>query len=173
MKKIMFILLVLACWFSPVFAGQDSPAGDSFTEVGMAYCTITDLYGAYGQDRITSWSRLNPDVVDKAINDASAEIDSYLFSGGYAIPLPGAPKSITKYCIDIASANLLVRHGVFKDDAGGQAVLDESKKAIRFLEKVAKGEFRIPGFTPAGETARPPSGGVLVSAPPRLDLRGY
>jgi phage gp36-like protein len=188
MKKVFFVLLLLLCWFSPVFAARGGTApggvpaaggiaasltGDTFREVAVSYCTVDDLYESHGRDYVDGWSRGDPAAITKAIDNASSEIDSYLFSGGYAIPLPSAPKSINKYCVDIAAANLVIGRGVLKDGAADQAVLDQAAKAIRFLEKVAKGDFRIPGLTPAGELARPPSGGVLVSAPERLDLRGY
>jgi phage gp36-like protein len=63
----------------------------------MGYCTVNDLYQAYGEDRIAGWSRLNPDTIERAIVDASAEIDGYLLSGGYAVPLAGAPATIKKW----------------------------------------------------------------------------
>jgi hypothetical protein len=30
----------------------------------MAYCTITDLQAAYGEDKISAWSRMDPDAVE-------------------------------------------------------------------------------------------------------------
>ncbi len=139
----------------------------------MAYCTITDLYDAFGEENINGWSRLDVDVVDRAIANASAEIDGYLLSGGYPVPLEGPPANVKKYCIDIAAANLIVGVGVLKDDPGGTAVVEQAKAARRYLEKVAEGKFRIPGYASEGETSRPPSGNVQVSARPRLDLDGY
>lgn len=139
----------------------------------MAYCTLTDLYHAYGDDRINAWSRLDPANVNRAIDDACAEIDGYLLSGGYAVPLPGPPENIRKYAVDIAAANLVISCGVLKDDPGGNAVLEQARVARRYLEKVAEGKFRIPGYVEEGDTVKPPSGGVQVSARPRLDLRGY
>ena len=65
----------------------------------MAYCTRADLEAAYGEDRITGWSRVtagNEDapMADRAIRNASAEIDGYLISGGYAVPLSGPPENL-------------------------------------------------------------------------------
>lgn len=139
----------------------------------MAYCTITDLQAAYGEDKISAWSRMDPDAVARAIADAGAEIDGYLLSGGYPVPLAGPPANVKKYCIDIAAANLIVGVGVLNDDPGGNAVIEQAKAARRYLEKVAEGKFRIPGYAQEGETARPPSGNVQVSARPRLDWEGY
>jgi phage gp36-like protein len=141
----------------------------------MAYCTIADLQDTYGEDRISAWSRLDPDTVDKAITDAGAEIDGYLLSGGYTVPLPGAPKTIGKYCIDIACANLVIGAGVLKDDPGGNAVIEQAKIARRYLEKVAEGKFKIPGYNTGedSEVTKAPAGNVQFRSGEKLDMRGY
>ena len=140
----------------------------------MGYCTLEDLYGAYSSDRITAWSRLNPETVERAIRNATAEIDGYLISGGYTVPLIGPPQNLRKYCVDIAAAALVMNAGVLEIDPGGKAVLEEAKNARRYLEKVAEGKFRIPGYANGEqETSKLPPGGVRVSSLPRLDLKGY
>jgi phage gp36-like protein len=141
----------------------------------MGYCTLDDLYAAYGQDRIAGLSRLNHDTVDRAIIDASAEIDGYLLSGGYGVPLEGQPVTLKKYCIDLACASLVLSAGVMEVDPGGKAVFEQVKVARRYLEKVAEGKFRISGYTDVttGEAETPPSGSIRVSSRPRLDLRGF
>ena len=134
---------------------------------------LNDLYAAYGEDRIAGWSRLNPDTAGRAITDAAAEIDGYLLSGGYTVPLPGTPANIKKYCIDIASANLVLSAGVLDGDPGGKAVLEQAKIARQYLTKVAEGKFVIPGY--GGDTAvsKPPSGNVQTRTSSKLDWRGY
>jgi phage gp36-like protein len=142
----------------------------------MAYCSQADLYEAYGEDRITGWSRLDPDTVSRAIAGASAEIDGYLISGGYDAPLAGTPATLKKYCIDIASASLVLSAGVLDEDPGGKAVLDQAKVARRYLEKVAEGKFKIPGYEEGGSgdaEALNGGGAVRVRSRRRLDLRGY
>jgi hypothetical protein len=93
MKKRFFIFaMVMAITIGTgvgVFASTQKQ-----TEADMAYCTMSDLYAAYGEDRIAGWSRLNPDTADRAIADAAAEIDGCLLSGGCAVPLPGTPANI-------------------------------------------------------------------------------
>ena len=139
-----------------------------------AYCTIEDLNKAYGEELIERWSRLNPDTVDRVIRNATAEIDGYLISGGYKVPLPGPPENLRKYCVDIAVAALVLTAGVLENDPGGKAVLEEAKTARRYLEKVAQGKFRIPGYANfEEETSKLPAGRVRVSASPRLDMRGF
>jgi phage gp36-like protein len=146
----------------------------------MPYCNVNDLYDTYGETKITNWASVDPDRVDKAIADASAEIDGYLLSGGYAVPLPGTPPTIRKYCVDIASAALVISSGVLGEstDPGGNAVLENAKNARAFLTKVAEGKFKIPGADgsaadgDAGADA-PSSGNIQIKGRKRLDLRRY
>jgi phage gp36-like protein len=171
MKK--FLLLFLIAF---VFAAGSAAGGVKTFNPGadMSYCTLEDLYASYGEDCVNGWARLNPETADRAIRNAEAEINGYLLSGGYEVPLAGPPETIQKYCIDIAAANLVVSRGVLKEDPGGNAVIEQAKQARRYLEKVAEGKFKIPGYVgEPGETAKPPSGGVRVSARERLDWRGY
>ena len=177
MKKIFIVLLLSLALFVPVFAGvynaeSDSPRGKTIAEGIMAYCTQNDLEAAYGADRIAGWSRLDASTVDRAIRNASAEIDGYLISGGYPVPISGPPENLKKYCVDIAVANLVISAGVLENDPGGKAVIDEAKNARQFLTKVAEGKFKIPGYANDDEVSQPP-GGVKVSTMPRMDLRGF
>jgi phage gp36-like protein len=140
----------------------------------MAYCNVDDLMETYGSDRITAWSRRDGKIAEKAIADASAEIDGYLLSGGYSVPLPGAPETVRKYCVNIASANLVISCGVLKSDPGGEAVIEQAKIARRYLEKVAEGKFRIPGYSNGdGESVPVPSGNVQVRTSGKLNLGSY
>jgi phage gp36-like protein len=143
------------------------------TEATMAYCSLAELQSAYGEDRIAGWSRLNPDTVDRAITDAGAEIDGYLLSGGYTVPLKGAPANIKKYCIDIACANLVLGAGIQDIDPGGKAVFEQAKIARQYLTKVAEGKFKVAGADSGSEVSKPPAGGVQVRTRAKLDLRGY
>jgi len=173
MKKILIVLLLVLALVAPVFAGIASNAKGYFEpEVTMGYCTRDDLEAAYGEDRIAGWSRGESSAVDRAIKNASAEIDGYLISGGYPVPLSGPPENLRKYCIDIASANLVISAGVLENDPGGKAVIDEAKNARQFLTKVAEGKFKIPGYAKEDEVSEPP-GGVKVSAMPRMDFKGF
>jgi phage gp36-like protein len=178
MKKILIVLLLMALIF-PVFAGvlnnaeSDSPRGNYKPEVIMGYCTRADLEAAYGEDRIVGWSRMDTNAVDRAIKNASAEIDGYLISGGYAVPLLPPPENLRKYCIDIVAANLVLSAGVLDNDPGGKAIVEEAKNARQFLTKVAEGKFKIPGYSDGDKEVSTPPGGVMVSTMPRMDLKGY
>jgi len=163
MKKIFIVLLLSLALFVPVFAGvynaeSDSPRGKTIAEGIMAYCTQNDLEAAYGADRIAGWSRLDANTVDRAIRNASAEIDGYLISGGYPVPISGPPENLKKYCVDIAVANLVISAGVLENDPGGKAVIDEAKNARQFLTKVAEGKFKIPGYANDDEVHNRPAG---------------
>jgi len=173
MRKILIVLLLISALVFPAFAGIANNAEGNFKpEVTMGYCTRADLEAAYGEDRIAGWSRLDSIAVDRAIRNASAEIDGYLISGGYPVPLLGPPENLRKYCIDIATANLVISAGVLENDPGGKAVLDEAKNARQFLTKVAEGKFKIPGYANDDEVSQPP-GGVLVSSMPQMNFKGY
>ena len=91
------------------------------------------------------------------------------------MPLAGTPSTIRKYCVDIACANLIISAGVLDSDPGGDAVIEQAKIARRYLEKVAEGKFKIPGYGAGGdgEAAGPPPGNVQARSMKRLDLRGY
>lgn len=174
MKKFLLVLLLVSALIAPAFAGTGLNKTNPLRggEV-MGYCTQADLEGAYGADRIAGWSRLDPDTVDRAIDRATAEIDGYLISGGYTVPLSGPPKNLQKYCVDIAAANLVISAGVLENDPGGKAVVEEAKNARHYLEKVAEGKFKIPGYAAEDEVSKPPSGNVRVASQKRLDWRGY
>jgi phage gp36-like protein len=112
-------------------------------------------------------------AIERAVKNASAEIDGYLISGGYKVPLPGPPGNLKKYCINIATANLVISAGVLDNDPGGKAILEEAKNARYFLTKVSEGKFKIPGYAEGNEEGSEPPGGVMVSTSPRLDLTRF
>jgi phage gp36-like protein len=146
-------------------------------EAEMAYCAVADLQDAYGEDRVNAWAQLDPDRVDRAINSASAEIDGYLLSGGYTVPLTGTPATINKYCVDIACANLVISAGVLDQDPGGKAVIDQADIARKYLDKVAQGKYKIPGYAldadGNAEQDAPPVGNIQYRSMRRMNLRGY
>mgnify|MGYP006285372115 CR=1 FL=1 len=139
----------------------------------MAYCSRSDLEAAHGALKIEQWSEGDTARVDRAIADAEAEVDGYLLSGGYPVPLSPAPDNIRKYTTDLAVYNLLTAVGVSGQAEGDQVYIDRAKAARRYLEKVAEGKFRIPGYAEDGEVSAPRVGGVKVSARDRLDMEGY
>lgn len=178
MKKFLIVLLMIAALFVPVFAGADiNTAPDSLQGnlvlEGLMYCTRADLEAAYGEDRIAGWSQLDSNRTEHAIRNASSEIDGYLISGGYSVPLSGPPENLRNYCVDLAVSNLVISAGVLENDPGGKAVIEKAKDARHFLEKVAEGKFKIPGYMLGDDKVSAPPGGVNVSSMRRMDLSGY
>jgi phage gpG-like protein/phage gp36-like protein len=153
-NKMVFMLLVLCAALG--FANI-APQKSKETEGIMAYCTVADLQDAYGEDRINGWARFDVDIAERAVKNAEAEIDGYLLSGGYEIPISGPPETIRKYCIDIASANLVVSGGILESDPGGKAVVEQAKIARQYLGKVAEGKYKIPSYIEDGaeQTVKP------------------
>jgi phage gp36-like protein len=75
----------------------------------MAYAIAADFIKAFGERETLMLTNLdNPNSVtidpvplDKALDDATAEIDTYIGSR-YITPLPSTPSVVNRYCLDIA-----------------------------------------------------------------------
>ncbi|MBF0249960.1 MAG: DUF1320 domain-containing protein [Alphaproteobacteria bacterium] len=89
-------------------------------------------------------------VMTGALEDASAEIDSYI-AVRYDLPLPSTPKMLEKVCCDIARKNLY-------KDRPLEEVVNNYKSAVAWLRDVSKGvsELDIGGTEPAGDTTGAP-----------------
>ncbi|WP_420996237.1 gp436 family protein [Cupriavidus sp. 30B13] len=109
----------------------------------MAYATRDDMAARFGEDELIELTdRANVGEVDEAVlaaalDDASAEIDSYL-AGRYAVPLAQVPRFLTGLCQDIARYRLCGSGTRATDD-----INERYRNAIRFLEKVASGAVSI------------------------------
>lgn len=90
---------------------------------------------------------VDADKVTRAIADADATIDSYC-QGRYTIPLSPVPDMIRQVSVDIAIYNLYSR----RQDSVPDNRLERYKNAIRFLDKVSKGQISLGATTPAPET---------------------
>jgi len=101
-------------------------------------------------------------VLDKVLADADAKIDSYLV-GRYPLPLASAPRTLTIYACDIARYLLHDNHAT-------EQVTKRYDDAIRFLERVAKGDISI-GATAAG-TPPPAADGAQVESAESVFKRG-
>lgn len=167
MKRFFVLMLSLLC--IGLTAGFAEPC--SRKEGCMAYCTIEDMQTTYGNERIAAWSAVDAERAEKAIADASAEIDGYLLSGGYTVPLAGTPATIKKYCVDIACAALIISTGMLENDPGGKAVVEQADIARRYLDKVAQGKYKIPGYDE--NSSKPPSGNIQAVSMTRMDWKGY
>ena len=100
---------------------------------------------------------VDPLVLERALADAAAEIDTYL-AAKYDLPLIGTPRVLTRLAVDIA---------VYRLAAGADLATDERRRryedAVKLLERIARGEASL------GLADPPPSaaGGVKISRRPR------
>lgn len=133
----------------------------------MSYVNVDQLISRFGENEIRQLSDhgntgdIDQQVVDTAINDAAAEIDSYLVER-YPTPLATTPQRIT----DIAASLVLCR--LYIHDMPEQ-VANTCKEARRWLEGVAAGKWSVPGLAESANAeavAAPQS-----SAPGRLFTR--
>lgn len=146
-----------------------------------AYCTKADIY----PDQIATAivvkltddtglkTEMDDDteaVVDKAITDASAEIDGYA-QKIYTVPLTPVPDLIVKYCVDIAIYNMYAR----RDNPVPETRRDRYYQAVAYLKLVTKGEAALGAATPPTEVSSPNE--VVISSNTglftRTNLEGF
>ncbi len=120
----------------------------------MAYATQTDMVSRFGEDEMIALTdrsmagQIDPDVLDGALDDASAEIDTYL-AGRYTLPLTAVPKFVGSLCCDIARYRLS-GSGTLETTL----VRDRYRDAVRFLELAAAGKVTL-GAMPNGVPVQP------------------
>lgn len=129
----------------------------------MPYATVTDLQDRLGLPRLTQLTDLadppagavDAAVAGKALDDASAEIDSYLM-GRYPVPITTASAlaALQVHCVTLGHYRLL--------GSAADAVIQEDVKAVRaLLAKVAQG--LVPLMPPADAPALGGAGTVLFN----------
>jgi len=87
---------------------------------------------------------IDEDDVTRAIADADATIDSYC-QDRYPVPFSPVPDKIRQVSVDIAIYNLYS----LRDDTAPDMRKDRHKEAIRWLEKVNKGDITLGAATPS------------------------
>lgn len=139
-----------------------------------AYATqadLTDRFGAVELAQLTdrdSGQVIDTAVLDRALADADAEINSYLATR-YALPLATTPTVLVRLAADMARYRLY-------DERVTDAVRARYQDAVSLLKRLASGEVRLDGATLQPE---PASGSVAVTvrAPARVfgsdALAGY
>lgn len=113
----------------------------------MPYATQADLVTRFGEqelieqtDRVACAS-IDPAVVARVLDDASAIIDGYL-AGRYVLPLDTVPALLVSLCGDLA------RYALYAD-AAPDIVRDRQKDAISRLKDIAAGTIKLDLTTPA------------------------
>jgi phage gp36-like protein len=108
----------------------------------MAYATVAQFIEAFGQVEAVELSNLDDleivvvrdEILERALNDASAEMDSYFWR--YTLPFVSLPQPLIGCCLDIARHRLdRVRE---REDV--RARYEDWRK---WLELVAKGTIRL------------------------------
>ncbi|MDD5249645.1 MAG: DUF1320 family protein [Rhodocyclaceae bacterium] len=133
----------------------------------MSYIAAQDMIDRFGETELIQLTdHANAGVIDstvlqRAIDDASSEIDGYLASV-YTLPLPTVPPSVIRMTVDMA------RYYLFGDRVT-QAVADRYKGAITFLRGVADGKVSL-GIDSAGQP-EPVTGGAQIQASSRVFTR--
>jgi len=113
----------------------------------MAYCTEDDIKKQLPENKLIELTDDDGDgvvdtgVVDKAIADADAEIDTYL-SGRYTVPLSPAPAIVNKVSVDISIWNLFSRRQV-----ADEVAKERYRAAVDLLKLIAKGDVSL-GIVP-------------------------
>jgi phage gp36-like protein len=122
----------------------------------MAYATSDDMVSRFGALEIIQISdragsgQIDATVVGNALDDASAEIDTYL-AGRYTLPFASTPRFVNQLCCNIARYHLCVAGTRMTDE-----VNEHYKAAVQFLRLAAKGEITL-GELPNGTPVQPGS----------------
>ncbi len=135
----------------------------------MAYATQQDVIDRYGEEELLTASDRDNDgnidtvAVSRALDDASAEIDSYLVER-YTLPLAApVPARLVEICGAIAVYKL--------SNASGPNTEEKRLRyedALKWLSKVALGEV---GLGDAGAEGSADTPSVSMTAQPRLFTR--
>ena len=117
------------------------------------------------------------DKLGKAIERASSEIDGYLVSGGYEVPLSFVPPNIQNYAVDFAVYNFAVAVGL-TDDKAAEELREKAKVAREFLRLVGQRKLSIPtGGTDSSGASGTAGGGEhsvqVKRGVSRVNMRGY
>lgn len=129
------------------------------------YCTTQALIDRYGEDELIQLTaeaddlgefpdQINQTQVDRAIADAAATIDSYL-AARYPLPLSKVPPVLERFACDMARYFL-------HDRSPLEEVTNRYKDAIRYLEKVAKGDISL-GIDSDGQRPQTTDGAIMES----------
>lgn len=104
------------------------------------YAQVTDMQMRFGQEELEQLAPSDTGAVDQskvesALNDASAEMDTYLGSV-YTLPLSDPNPYLKTICCDITRFRLW-------DDAVSEEVRKRYEDAVAWLKKVVKGDVSL------------------------------
>lgn len=135
----------------------------------MAYASQDDIIRRYSEgDLLVIADRDNDsvpdaDVVARALDDATAEIDTYV-AAKYSLPLPSVPEVLVRICVDIA---------VYRLSTDAAQATDERR--LRFEDAMSMLKDISKGIASLGIATPPPSSNgkaVMVGQPRRFNRGG-
>jgi len=140
----------------------------------MAYATRQDIIDLVGEDALSLLADrdgdfvADDDVIDKAIAQASGEIDSYI-GARYPLPLGRETDTLRQPCIDIAIYRLGVDGATSFENAR-----EKYEDAIALLKRIGDGKAVLvfapdPDAEPDAEPQRPQP--VVTAGPERIFTR--
>lgn len=129
------------------------------------YCSTQALINRFGEEELIQLTAeadnlgeypdtINQTQVDQAIADADGTIDSYL-AARYPLPLSQVPPVLERYACDMARYFL-------HDRSPLEEVTNRYKEAIRYLEKVSKGDISL-GIDSQGQRPQTTDGAIMES----------
>lgn len=137
----------------------------------MGHCVVQDLVDRFGAAEMAQLTdrehgtTLDNAVAQRAIDDASSEMDSYLASR-YRLPLPVDPPVLKVVCADIA------RYRLYEDKAT-EEVTKRADDARAWLKDVAKGYAHLDLGPTEAPAAQPGSFQANDRVFTRESLRGF
>ena len=133
----------------------------------MTYATQTHMIERFGADSIEALTdhegtgQIDPEVLDRALEDADAEIDAIL-TKRYAVPLTVVPAHVVRIACDLARFNLY-------DHDVPEAVQTLRDSALAWLRDVAMARADLPGV--AEKTGAASAGSPQISSGERVFSR--
>lgn len=127
----------------------------------MSYATIVELGARIGADELLALTDrertglVDEAVAQRALDDADAEIDTYL-GARYTLPLAAVPVLLSRLACDVA------RYRLWSADASTE-VRARYDDALRLLARLADGSVALAVQPPAAGAAA-----AVVSAPQRV-----
>lgn len=138
----------------------------------MSYCTKSDILARFDESELINLTdtagmgEINNDVLQKAIDDATDEINSYLF-GIYELPMVSPPSDLVQKACDITRFYLYSNRGIIES---GSQVERNFARVLEYLKQVSKGALKL-NATLANKTTVVSSG--IISSDARQSWSGF
>ena len=108
------------------------------------YCTTEDLQKRFDPQLLTQLAdddddgQPDPNILETAITDASAEIDAFL-APRYSVPIDSPPEIIIHFCCLIALRNLFLR----RPEAHSPQIEETYQEIRQYLRRIARHELSL------------------------------